>query len=59
MKLHAEKTSRGWEIADETNTFEDESLSVVYPTKKAAEVAIKNCQQNSFDELAVLERMHD
>lgn len=36
MKLHAEKTGRGWELADESGTFEAESLSVAYPSKKAA-----------------------
>lgn len=45
MKLHAEQTERGWELADETGTFEAESVSVVYPTKTKADQAAKQANQ--------------
>lgn len=41
MKLHAEKTERGWELADETGTFEHETTSEVFATKKMAQEAAK------------------
>jgi len=59
--LHPEKTSRGWELADETGTFEAESLSEVFPSKSAAQLSANkhNHSPLGFDELAAMERMHD
>jgi len=52
MKLTPKKTNRGWELADETGTFECEEISVVYATRKAAKVAADaaNYGHESFDE---------
>ena len=59
--LHAAKTERGWELADETGTFEDESQSEVFSSKKLAEDAAKKANHavRGFDELSTLERQYD
>jgi hypothetical protein len=61
MKLHAEETERGWELADETGTFECEALSTVYPSRAEADCAADraNFDEKSFDELQAMERSFD
>lgn len=39
MKLTPQKTERGWELADETGTFESEETSLVFRTKAEAQAA--------------------
>jgi hypothetical protein len=62
MKLHPEKTSRGWELADETGTFESESTSAVYSSLALAQEQADNFNRGegrAWDELAALERRYD
>jgi hypothetical protein len=57
----AKRSEKGWEIADDNGIFEDESISTVYPTKKACQDAInaQKIQSRGFDELRATEAKFD
>lgn len=58
MKLHPEKTERGWEMADETGTFESFATSSVFVTKAQCQIEINREQSGcQWDELRALETM--
>jgi|HubBroStandDraft_2_1064218.scaffolds.fasta_scaffold64026_1 hypothetical protein len=57
MKFHPEKTDRGWEIADETGTFEPLDQSEVFVTRRECQAAIDEAVFviHGFDELRAME----
>ena len=58
MKLHVEKTEHGYELADETNTFESDGL--VYSSRKSAQVAcdVANREAREWDNAAFADAPH-
>lgn len=45
MNYHAAKTERGWEVADETGTFQDITSSPVFRTRAEAQAEARRWNQ--------------
>jgi hypothetical protein len=62
MKMrHATKTKRGWELADDSGTFEAEADSEVFPDHASAHLAALKefWAKDGWDECKALERRFD
>jgi len=58
-RLHAAKTERGWELADNDGIFEAEENSIVYATRREAEIAANQIEERGFDELRAMEARYE
>lgn len=59
MTLTPIRTSRGWELVDQSGTLEAEEHSPAFPTKRAAQDYARVQHSDSFDELSAMERRFD